>query len=70
MMAPAFTKPLAILGVEGIYDLVALRDNHGDTPYYQQMVENVFGSDEVSLPEMTSKTCNSRVYLRGKCLPI
>jgi kynurenine formamidase len=48
-LAAAFTKPLGILGVEGIYDLVALRDNHGDAPYYQQMVKNVFGSDEVSL---------------------
>ena len=46
---PAFTKPLAILGVEGIYDLVALRDNHAEGPYYQRMIENVFGTDEVSL---------------------
>lgn len=48
-LVPAFTKPLGILGIEGIYDLVALRDNHVDEPYYQQMVENVFGTDEVSL---------------------
>ena len=46
VLAPAFTKPLAILGVEGIYDLVALRDNHKDEPVYQQIVENVFGTDE------------------------
>ena len=45
-LAPAFTKPLAILGVEGIYDIVALRDNHNDEPYYQKMVKNVFGTDE------------------------
>lgn len=69
-LVPAFTKPLGILGIEGIYDLVALRDNHSDEPYYQQMVENVFGTDEVSLTHTILKTCNLRLYLRGKCLPI
>ena len=47
-LALPFAEPLAILGVEGIYDLVALRDNHAEEPYYQRMVENVFGVDEVS----------------------
>ncbi len=45
-LSPAITKPLAILGVEGIYDLLALRNNHCNEPYYQHMLQNAFGTDE------------------------
>lgn len=38
--------PQGILGLEGIYDLVALRDSHRDIPVYQEIIENAFGSEE------------------------
>ena len=37
--------PMAILGVEGLYDLPALVDYHKDTPEYLSFVTNAFGSD-------------------------
>jgi hypothetical protein len=39
---------MGILGVAGIYDLVALRDSHSDVPAYQEFIENAFGPNEES----------------------
>ncbi|EEQ90396.2 arylformamidase [Blastomyces dermatitidis ER-3] len=38
--------PITIVGVEGIYDLRALRDNFKHLPVYQEFIEATFGSDE------------------------
>ncbi|OAX85251.1 hypothetical protein ACJ72_00373 [Emergomyces africanus] len=38
--------PVAIVGVEGIYDLRALRDNFKEFLVYQEFIEDAFGSDE------------------------
>ncbi|TKA69046.1 hypothetical protein B0A55_08713 [Friedmanniomyces simplex] len=38
--------PLAILGVEGLYDLPALVKHHSSEPEYRDFVSNAFGSDE------------------------
>ena len=46
---PGYEKPVGVLGVEGVYDMVALRDNHKEEAVYQEIIENVFGTDEVSL---------------------
>jgi kynurenine formamidase len=39
-------KPCAVLGVEGIYDLPALRDHFKDVPIYQEILAGAFGEDE------------------------
>lgn len=38
--------PIAIVGVEGIYDLRALRDTFKEYLIYQEFIEAAFGSDE------------------------
>jgi len=37
--------PIAILGVEGLYDLSALVSHHSDDPSYRGFVSNAFGDD-------------------------
>jgi hypothetical protein len=39
-------KPRAIVGVEGIYDLRALRDEHVTVGAYQEFIEGAFGKEE------------------------
>lgn len=39
------SMPKGVLGLEGIYDLVALRDAHKDIPVYQEILENAFASE-------------------------
>ncbi|KAI9848117.1 MAG: hypothetical protein M1838_000642 [Thelocarpon superellum] len=41
-----FLNPVGILGVEGVYDLVGLRDRHFESSIYQDIVTNAFGLDE------------------------
>ncbi|OJD22104.1 hypothetical protein ACJ73_06552 [Blastomyces percursus] len=43
---PNIKLPIAIVGVEGIYDLRALRDTFKKFPVYQEFIEAPFGSDE------------------------
>ncbi|PGG97901.1 hypothetical protein GX51_07075 [Blastomyces parvus] len=43
---PNIKPPITIVGVEGIYDLRALRDTFKDFPIYQEFIEAPFGSDE------------------------
>jgi pimeloyl-ACP methyl ester carboxylesterase len=38
--------PVGVLGVEGIYDLGKLRDDHSAVPMYQYFTESAFGIDE------------------------
>ncbi|KAL5329414.1 hypothetical protein ACEPPN_002926 [Leptodophora sp. 'Broadleaf-Isolate-01'] len=38
--------PDGILGVEGIYDLAKLRNDHKDIPMYQYFTESAFGNNE------------------------
>ena len=38
--------PLAVVGVEGIYDLNLLAINHKDVPMYREFIERAFGRDE------------------------
>jgi kynurenine formamidase len=40
--------PMAVLGVEGIYDLPALVRNHAKEPFYKAFVINAFGPDEAA----------------------
>ncbi|EMD00813.1 hypothetical protein BAUCODRAFT_29193 [Baudoinia panamericana UAMH 10762] len=40
--------PVAILGVEGVYDLPALVSDHSDQLIYRDFVKNAFGSDEAT----------------------
>lgn len=42
MIKPA----LAIIGVEGVYDLSLLVKNHADDPAYEKFVSDAFGDDE------------------------
>jgi len=44
--AAPISMPQGVLGLEGIYDLVALRDTHIDIPVYQDIIENAFGSEK------------------------
>ncbi|KAI7459147.1 hypothetical protein KC357_g9203 [Hortaea werneckii] len=37
------TPPLALLAVEGLYDLPALISHHADSPIYQHLITNAFG---------------------------
>jgi len=39
-------KPVALVGLEGIYDLPLLVENHADVPYYAAFVASAFGYDE------------------------
>ena len=41
-----FKMPLAVVGVEGIYDLKLLEINHKDVPMYREFIERAFGRDE------------------------
>ena len=41
-----FKMPLAVVGVEGIYDLNLLALNHNDVPMYHEFIEQAFGKDE------------------------
>ncbi|MCJ1364075.1 hypothetical protein MMC16_003184 [Acarospora aff. strigata] len=45
--AAQFSMPQGVLGLEGIYDLGALRDTHKNIPMYQEIIENAFGSENV-----------------------
>ncbi|KAI9815906.1 MAG: hypothetical protein M1832_005217 [Thelocarpon impressellum] len=56
-----FVKPVGVVGVEGIYDLVGLRDRHADESVYEEIVVNAFGPDE-RVWEAASPTG----WLRGK----
>ncbi|KAI9877330.1 MAG: hypothetical protein M1830_004233 [Pleopsidium flavum] len=44
--AARVSMPQGILGLEGIYDLVALRDTHQDIPVYQEIIKNAFGDEK------------------------
>ena len=37
--------PLAVVGVEGIYDLKMLLENHAEHPIYREFIEEAFGPD-------------------------
>ncbi|KAI7038402.1 hypothetical protein KC366_g6624, partial [Hortaea werneckii] len=41
--ASLVTPPLALLAVEGLYDLPALISHHADSPIYQHLITNAFG---------------------------
>ena len=38
--------PVAIVGLEGIYNLQLLRDTYREYPIYQELLEGAFGADE------------------------
>ena len=42
----SFGMPLAVVGVEGIYDLVALRNSHRHAHIYQAFLKGAFGTNE------------------------
>jgi kynurenine formamidase len=42
----AGTSPVAVVGLEGIYDLPLLNQTHIDQPVYASFLTNAFGSDE------------------------
>ncbi|KAH7305637.1 Alpha/Beta hydrolase protein [Rhexocercosporidium sp. MPI-PUGE-AT-0058] len=54
--------PAGVLGVEGIYDLMKLRDDHKDIPMYQYFTESAFGSDE-SAWSLASPTTQKSEFL-------
>ncbi len=41
-----FSMPQAVLGLAGIYDLVALRDHYMTIPVYQEIIETAFGEED------------------------
>ena len=45
LAAHPIVPPLALLAVEGLYDLPALIAYHADTPAYRDLVTNAFGSN-------------------------
>ena len=42
---PAFKKPRAIVGVEGIYDIQLLLETYSHIPTYEQFIRRAFGDD-------------------------
>lgn len=44
---PLTSKPTAVVGVSGIYDLRKLRDDHSDISAYREFIEGAFGGDEL-----------------------
>ncbi|KAI9722284.1 MAG: hypothetical protein M1812_001756 [Candelaria pacifica] len=40
------TKPIGILGIEGVYDLVALVEQYKEIPLYEEIVTNAFGGSK------------------------
>lgn len=40
------SMPQGVLGLEGIYNPVALRNSHKDIPVYQEILDNAFGSED------------------------
>ncbi|GAD96621.1 conserved hypothetical protein [Paecilomyces variotii No. 5] len=44
--APRLIKPKAVVGVEGIYDMRLLRDNHRQYDAYREFLTGAFGPDE------------------------
>ncbi len=44
--ASHFSMPQAVLGLAGIYDLVALRDTYKTVPIYQEIIETAFGEED------------------------
>ncbi|KAK5120565.1 hypothetical protein LTR85_006221 [Meristemomyces frigidus] len=45
--------PVAILGVEGLYDLPALVEFHSKEPFYREFVANAFGRDASTWPSVS-----------------
>ena len=60
------SMPQGVLGLEGIYDLVALRDAHKDLSVYQELLENAFGS-EINWDGASPTSANfSKSWTHGK----
>lgn len=45
--------PKAVLGVEGIFDIPLLLNNHKNIPVYRTIIRNAFGEDYSSLPALS-----------------
>jgi len=60
------TMPRGVLGLEGIYDLVALRDSHKDIPVYQEIIENAFGNEKHWDSASPTSTDFSKSWTNGK----
>ncbi|KAI9800079.1 MAG: hypothetical protein M1825_004261 [Sarcosagium campestre] len=58
--------PLAICGVEGIYDLVALLETHKTIPAYREIVEGAFGLEESVYETVSPLTWLKREGLHEK----
>ncbi|PVH73000.1 hypothetical protein DL98DRAFT_563337 [Cadophora sp. DSE1049] len=65
--------PAGILGVEGIYDLGRLRDDHKDIAMYQYFTESAFGSDEAAwalASPMTQTSESGYVWEKAKVVAL
>ncbi|KAF8853693.1 hypothetical protein BDZ45DRAFT_677499 [Acephala macrosclerotiorum] len=58
--------PAAVLGVEGIYDLGKLRDDHANIPMYQYFLESAFGTDEEVWKAASPTTQRMKMDLHGR----
>lgn len=58
--------PKGVLGLEGIYDLVALRDSHKEIPVYQEIIENAFGNENHWDSASPTSTEFSKSWTSGK----
>ncbi|KAI9683185.1 MAG: hypothetical protein M1829_005976 [Trizodia sp. TS-e1964] len=55
---PLPKMPLGILGISGIYDLLAFRDNHLDQPIYHEILQGAFGPNENIWKESSPAFCD------------
>jgi kynurenine formamidase len=62
---PAIRKPLALVGLAGLYNLPALIHNHSDEPYYRAFVASAFGDDEKVWVEASPVNGDPETILRG-----
>jgi acetyl esterase/lipase len=58
-------KPVALVGLEGLYDLPLLVRNHQHEPYYRAFVESAFGENEEFWREVSPVNGVERYVLEG-----
>lgn len=58
-------RPIAVVGVEGIYDLRLLRDTYRDCSIYHEFIEGAFGPDEELWDDVSPATKKSADGVKG-----
>lgn len=62
-------KPVALVGLEGLYDLPLMVENHEDVPYYAAFVASAFGYDEKLWKRVSPVSADvSKIWKDTKCV--